>query len=219
MDCEVTENFYYFYWGKWIDDSEFEDGEFLTGNPIEVLEVIEDNVTFSYEELFNFAQTIKNSNISVFQTALNATFEQRKHFGRFKEDDVLTKQDIVDGSTGIKDKYGNTILHYFALKNIQCVLEHPSCNTVQNDFGFTPLKSMVYAGYDCSSHPDYETVKIKQSKKCKPEFIEDDDSERSNTIRVTQDYAIHHKLGVYEHDGFYLGNYYVFDELTEPISE
>jgi len=167
---------YYFYWIKeWIDDDDVEGDQILETDEVDVLQVIEDNITysFSFEEYINFIQTVKNSTSSAFNTAFRV-MPHEKIKCSFKEIDILTKQEIVDGSTGLKDKLGNTILHYFALRNVQRVLEHPNCNVVQNDFGLTPLKCMVTAGYDCSTHPDYETVKIKPSKKNKPEFIEDD---------------------------------------------
>jgi hypothetical protein len=68
----------------------------------------------------------------------------------------------------IRDEFQNTALHYFAVKGCQKVLEHPSCNTVINCYGLTPLQCMIYAGYDCTQHPDYESVKIKKSKKFPP---------------------------------------------------
>jgi hypothetical protein len=73
----------------------------------------------------------------------------------------------------MKDHYENTALHYFAVKGCQKVLDHPQCNTVKNIYGFTPLQSMMYAGFDCSKYLD-KNVKIKRSAKCKPEVLIDD---------------------------------------------
>ncbi len=69
----------------------------------------------------------------------------------------VLNSDLVDK---VKDKYGETPLHWLAWKEVKEIIHHPSVDKVKDNNGATPLHCLAQYGVkDILHHPSVDKVK------------------------------------------------------------